>query len=119
MNETEVRQIYLHSFETHFFISLKTSLQFYDKLGQPYPLRLYVALTGVKGFAARPSRYSFLDETHLVDRDQLLFDPILINGRDDDIEKSLQSLLNQLWNAGGYPRSLSYDENGLWDSRAS
>lgn len=119
MNDREVRQVHLDSFETHFFNGLKTALQFYDRMNQLYPVRVYIALTGVKGFAAIPSRRFFLDEAHLIDRNQITFEPVLMSDRDADIGKTLQPLFNQLWNAGGYARSLSYDENGLWNPQLS
>jgi hypothetical protein len=54
------------------------------------------------------------DLAHPIDRDELIFPEVVADGYEADIPTLIKPTFDALWNAAGWPRSLSYDANGRW-----
>lgn len=115
-NSSEMPTISLPLFEFHFVNSLKRAISFLQKNQIPLPVRLYLAVIGAQGYTAVASRHSW-PEHNFIDRNELFFDPVTLDDWEADLGQSLRPLFDQLWNAGNFVRSFSYDESGDWKPR--
>lgn len=76
------------------------------------PIYCYITLTGVKGYHMELGRQLLrLGERATIDRDILNLPEIIIEKQDLDIEYLLHPIFNMIWNACGYEKSFSYDDN--------
>ena len=56
-------------------------------------------------------------EKRLVDRDDLLIDPVLVESLDQHPELIVHSAMDHVWQAAGWPRSLHFTEDHKWRPR--
>jgi len=100
---------------------LKNHLYFLkEKLKVDLPIIFYLSLLGVeKCKIPRPdSDFNFDDEEiHDFGRKILNFSKIIIDTFDIVPEKILKATFDKLWNAGGHPRSLHYNDTKEWIKR--
>ncbi len=90
-----------------------------NDLGVPAPVAILLTLLGVQDF---PIQTRSNDSSHVIDRDSLLLPEIIVEELPEsvagqlsqDVAKVLRPCFDALWNAAGYPRSLSYDQAGEW-----
>ena len=79
------------------------------------PVIVLVTLVGVRGsILSVQQRGVFREELTPVDRDILLLPDVVLQEVDEDLPTVLRPIFDALWNAGGFPRSPSYDINGVW-----
>lgn len=79
------------------------------------PAVLSLSLLGVKGYtmAVNPQRFPFGGGSP-VDRDDLILPETVVEDLSTSADQVLKPSFDILWNACGWPRSLNYDENGVW-----
>ena len=93
---------------------LPTYLQTLKSLNVPTPLILLVSILGAKG------AYLFVDNGHSlrrqapIDRDILLLPDVMLEDYETDLTRLVRPISDALWNAGGFARSLNYDEDGRY-----
>ena len=85
------------------------------QLGVEPPLFIMLSLLGVRGYTMAVNRSRFLgDEAHPIDRDALLVPEVMVESFEFDSAEILKPILDAVWNATGWPRSMNYDESGKW-----
>ncbi len=63
----------------------------------------------------QPARATVHDaEKRLVDRDDLLIDPVLVESFDQPPESIVHAAMAHVWQAAGWPRSLNFTEDHKW-----
>lgn len=88
-----------------------------NQLAVSPPIFVALTLLDVRGMemAVDPSRH-FYDAT-TIDRDDLVVPEIVVESFDVDPARTLRPAFDAIWNATGWPGSLSYDEAGEWSER--
>jgi hypothetical protein len=102
------------AFEQHTIKTVGSYLTALKKLEVGLPAFVMLSLMGVSGFWMGVSeRYVFFDRV-TIDRDVLILPDIIIEEYGADPSTALRPALDALWQAAGFPRSLSYDQDGTW-----
>ncbi len=83
-------------------------------LGIEPPTVLFVTLVGVKNHALAIPQGTWNAGGVLFDREVLLLPDVLIDSFDTPADEIVRPILDAIWNAGGYPKCLNYDENGQY-----
>lgn len=84
-------------------------------LGAGVPIVAMLSLVGVKGYRmAVDPRRRFVRDQPCIDRDVLAVQPLLLDSFEVDPASALRPAFDEVWNAAGWPRSLNYDESGVW-----
>jgi hypothetical protein len=100
-------------FEEMLLEKLKNYLSVQQRLGVQPPIFVMLSLLGVLGYEmCVPPEYGF--GTHPIDRDALILSEIMIESFDHDLAQEMKPAFDQIWNAAGWPGSISYDKNGRW-----
>jgi hypothetical protein len=81
------------------------------KLGATHPFIIALSLIRVKGLALSCDRYK-PERVIPFREDDLIIPEVLIESDDPNIEHILRPVFDRIWNAGGLPGSMSYDEDG-------
>ena len=78
------------------------------------PFVVFLTLVGVKGYEIdfNPLHRRINREAFKIDRDVLIIPEVLLEGFDDSPPKVLKPIFDSVWNACGFSRSFSYDDNG-------
>jgi hypothetical protein len=85
-----------------------------ELLEVPGPYYLLVAFLNVKGLRVSPrDRGQFIREIKTIEQENLILPEVLLENVDISIESEMRSTFDMIWNAGGWQRSFSYDEQGL------
>ena len=105
-----------YAYEDNLLKTIKVYLGILNKLNIDFPIIIMVSFIGVKGFKMAVNQRLFFSsfEQHIVDRDNLVINEVIINDKDEDISKSVKPIFDTVWNACGFANSLNYDENGDW-----
>jgi len=90
----------------------KNRLDFLATLGIQTPVWYFVTLTGVKDAGIYGRWRGRI--TYPFDRDVLFLPEVEITDFRVDVVQTLRPIFDMIWNAAGYERSLSFDENGDW-----
>jgi len=102
-------------YERYLIQALPRYLSVQKELNVSAPILLMLSFIGVKdyliGFRRRPRTASV---ENAIDRDVLVIPAQQIDGFDVDAASVLRPVFDQVANAGGWERSLSYDETGKW-----
>ena len=86
-----------------------------DSIGVPLPYSLSLSLLNVRGFHLYlGSSYMVRYDVSPINHDHLLTEEVLMESRDEPVERLLRPLFDQVWNACGRAKSISYDEEGRW-----
>jgi hypothetical protein len=103
-------------FEEYLVAGLRRTLLLYERLIIAAPLVVFITLTGVKNAHLGTRRFnpSLIRVPHIIDRDRLFPPGQLIEQLEQQPEQVLKPILDTIWNAANYPRSLSYDDAGNW-----
>lgn len=98
-------------------------MQFQKQLGFGPPVFIAISMLCVRGFTiipyepngplGFPGRLS-LAQSSPIDQDALLAPEALVEEEGADLGKLLQTALDTLWQASGWPGSQGYDESGNW-----
>jgi hypothetical protein len=97
--------------------AVKNSLNLLKELGVEAPLFIMLSLLSVKGYTMAVSGVFRHGSITSVDRDDLLVPAVKVESYDVDIYQAMRPAFNRVWNAAGWARSRSYDENGNWNVR--
>lgn len=92
---------------------LGRNLRLAAALGVGLPIAVAVSLLGVRGgvLAVDPRR---IGRPMPFDRDDLLPPELLLETFDAEPARVLKPVFDSIWNAGGWPGSIYYDEEGNW-----
>lgn len=101
----------------------KNILDFQRSIEIEPPIVISISWLRVKGYIFdNPSslRVEAAYHNHGIDRDDLILPEVLIDKYPDSLEEMSQDLkpiFDAIWNAAGWPRSMNYNENGIWHPR--
>jgi hypothetical protein len=86
------------------------------KISVPPPISLVITLVGVSGYymAVQHSLDLFGDHKYIIERDTLLLPEVIIWEYENDVSQLLHPIFDAVWNATGWPRSMNYDDNGVF-----
>lgn len=103
-------------FQTHLEhrlkVKLPTYLEYLKILGIPLPIYCFLTLQGVKGIRLKMTRD--YNPKPPFDRDTIALPNIQIDDYSSEPLTLLMPLFDMIWNAGGYQKCMSFDENGDW-----
>jgi hypothetical protein len=102
--------------ETRIFEKLSTYIDGLRDLGVPPPLILMFSFEGVKNARYLVEDHFSGDYGPPLHNDVLFLPECILEdyGAELDYHKSVRPAFDALWNAIGYPRAMSFDENGRW-----
>jgi hypothetical protein len=80
------------------------------------PISLMVSLLGVSGYIMAVNNIinPWHDHEHPIDRDTLVLPEIIFESFPSGIARALRLIFDTVWNATGWPKSHSYDDQGEW-----
>jgi hypothetical protein len=81
------------------------------------PVAVLISLLGVRGLRVRGQEKQWSRGVHhetTIDRDVLLLPDVLVDDQESELVTLFRPAFDALWQASGWPRSQSYDENGQW-----
>jgi hypothetical protein len=86
-----------------------------DSIGIPLPYAISLSLLNVRGFRLYLSAaYTVHYDDSEINHEHLLTEEVLMESKDEPVDKLLRPLFDQVWNACGRAGSLSYDQEGTW-----
>jgi hypothetical protein len=95
--------------------ALPRYLSVQKELDIPLPIAVMLTLVGVKGFAMSvPQRFRIFNQGRRIDRDILPLPEVMIDSYDIAEHTIMQPIFESMWQAGGFEKSLNYDEQGNW-----
>lgn len=94
--------------------ALKKYLGVQSRIGVEPPVVVMLSLLGVKGYVMAVSMSRRFDTGHPIDRDALLVPEVLVENREENVDKILRPIFDAVWNAAGWPHSINFDESGNW-----
>ncbi len=103
---------FLTCYERDLLQEMPTHLKCLATLGVAAPVWLFVTLAGVKGVGIH--RKHDFDHMPPIDRDILYLPEAEIMDLSANPHEVLKPLFDMIWNAAGYPESLSFDSEGNW-----
>lgn len=82
----------------------------------PPPISIMVSLLGVSGYVMAVNQHIDIwgEHRHPIDRDALVLSEVISESFPSDIARTLRPIFDAVWNATGWPTSLSYDDHGEW-----
>ncbi len=104
------------TFELECLRAAKRLLQCQDLLGVAPPIALCLTVLDAKGFemAVGREQWYLRDEHVLIERDDLLVQPVLIESFSANAIKAFRPALDAVWNAAGFSGSPNFDDEGNW-----
>lgn len=93
--------------------------QFFDLLDAGYPVAVMLSILGVKDFVfwRSPHDAAMYREKRKIRNSDLVLPSVVTESRPDNPAAVLRPVFDALWNAGGFPGSPNYDEDGNWVGR--
>lgn len=89
-----------------------------ERLGVEPPVFVMVSLVGVKGRSILVSTPEFSGNKDVkIDRDSLIVPEIMMESFGRKADEVLRPAFDAVWRAGGWERSMNYDEEGRWIGR--
>lgn len=103
------------AYELEILRALQHYLPFQEKSGIEPPLIVMLSLIGVKDYimGVDYGRFSY-EDTYPIDRNMLLLPEVLFEQFNLETSKVMRPIFDAVWNAAGWPRSMNYNENGVW-----
>ncbi len=109
------RNIPSSDFERELMDSLARFLLVEKGLGVEPPLFVMLSLLGVSGYTMGVNRsLLFREDANPIDRDALLIPEVVVETLDCDPAEVMHPIFDAVWNAAGWPRSMSYNDAGEW-----
>ncbi len=90
-------------------------IEVYKKFNIDTPIFLFLTLIDVKDYIISENKKWWFDEIFPIDRDIVLIPEIIIEEYDFDPPQLLKPILDSVWNACGFERSLNYTKDGEWN----
>jgi hypothetical protein len=94
--------------------NLQRLLTFQKDLGVEPPIFALLTLIGMRGWSISAFE---IGDAHPIDRDILPLSATMIEDYSTPPEIVMREILHEFWQASGWPRCFSYDENGDWAPR--
>lgn len=115
--EDNKRLFYIYPLEKGVFEALRQFHKLQQHFGIEPPLVIMISLLGLKGYklVAEGSRWLF--EPTLIDRNELVVPEVVLENFDYEPEQVMRPAFDAIWNAAGWQRSMSYDDQGKWVNR--
>jgi hypothetical protein len=101
-------------FEQKVVVGVTRYAQLLDSLALARPFFVMVSLLDVRGYVIAPPGHQYFTQHFPFDRDSLVLPEIVIQDGDSNIGRLLRPAFDAVWNAGGWPRSVNYDDDGNW-----
>lgn len=103
-------------YEKRLLKSLPNYLSIQERLGVAPPLFVMLSLLGVSGYNMDVKFGLDLagDYGYGIDRDALVLPEIIIESFEIDPVEVMRPIFDTVWNAAGWPRSMNYDDAGVW-----
>jgi hypothetical protein len=76
------------------------------------PVAVMLSLIGTAGF--RLGVQAGISSDVLIRNNELYFGPLILPKLDGDLAQALRPIFDAVWNAGGYPQSMNFDEDNQW-----
>jgi len=107
--------IQLYWLEIQIMDCAERMLKIMEILEVPGPYYLLVALLNVRGLrvTSADSERIIHRVIQTIEQENLILPEVLLENADVSIEGEMRSTFDMIWNAGGWQRSFSYDENGV------
>lgn len=107
-------------FEVRLLKSIRRLLSILESLGVDLPLVLALSLIGVQGYTLNvPDRFGSFSASEPFDREVLAPQEVMIDGYSADLPLVMKSVLDEIWNAAGFPGSIYYrDDAWMGDALA-
>jgi len=107
----KTKELHVPTIETDVIEITNECLKFLKVIDVKPPIVMFLTFLNVRGFEI-PRLHRM---THLkiqIDRNDLKFPKIILDDFEANLGAILRPAFDRLWNACGYPKSPSYDENG-------
>ncbi len=102
-------------FEEKIIQAVKSYFTILNSLQVELPIFLFMTLIGIKGYGMYINEMAnFVGNLYPIERDILLIPEVKIETFTFNASKLLKSCFDTIWNACGFPRSLSYNNTGEW-----
>jgi len=102
------------AYEEKLINALSKYLQSFKKHEIDTPIWLCLSLIGVKDYVMWVDNFMWPNDSHPVDRDELIIPEIKLENYEQPADRILKPAFDAIWNACGYERSRNYDEQGNW-----
>jgi hypothetical protein len=113
-NRGEERYIAGITYEEELLKAISRFLSIQQQLGAEPPMLIMLSFLGVKGYIMATRRALAWDTALPIDRDTLLIPEIMIEDFGVDPTDTMRPLFDAVWNACGWPRSMNYNDEGMW-----
>jgi hypothetical protein len=105
------------AYEQDALSAIEIAARVQKRLGIEPPLIVMMSLLGVRGYKIAGWDQKYRGEAPFpgqeqIDRDDLLSDDLVIEQYEDDWRRLMRPIFDAVANAAGWPRSMSYDEEG-------
>lgn len=101
--------------ESNILVACNSTFSYLKSFGIEPPVFIFVTLIGVKGLILATNRRC--GGVNYFDRDVILIPEVQMDGYPDtenELATLMKPALDAMWNAGGMPRSESFDNQGRW-----
>jgi hypothetical protein len=112
---TSEKWIFATKFETAIIEQLPKYLNVLKQRNFNAPYFVQITFLNVKDYTIYLQNRFFFD-TYKIEKDELHLQNVLIENIDEHLAKTLKPAFDVLWNSGGYPDSINYN-NGNWRPR--
>lgn len=106
-------------FERELIKAAEIYLSVQKQMTIPPPISIMISLLGISDYKMAVSQYIrvSVEDRHPIDRDTLVLPEIICENYPSDLydtARALRPAFDAVWNATGWPRSLTYNEKGEW-----
>ena len=89
-------------------------LTFQFEIGAEAPMVVMMSLLGVQGYRIPGSDRHPWEADPIIDRPDLILPEVMVDDLQSSAATVMRPVFDTMWNASGWPRSPSYDEDGIW-----
>jgi hypothetical protein len=114
-NDSDLNNVIDTSYEKRIIENLFEYISFFKTYGISPPFVIMLSIINANGYKLlhKPS-YSFLHNSKIFDRNELILPEVLIESFDSDITEIMKPVFYTVWNTAGFPRSHWYDQKNKW-----
>ena len=105
---------YLQLLERTLIEYVPNYFEVYKKFNIDTPIFLFLTLIDVKDYVISEDNKWWFDNIFPIDRDIVIIPEIIIEEYDFVSPQILKPILDSIWNACGFERSLNYTKDGEW-----
>jgi len=104
--------LYIRDIEDGILENTKICLRFQKEFCVNPPIIFYLTMLNVEGFKIPDMNNPPFLKGRPIDRDELIFEKITIEGYDENLDEVLKRCFDRIWNSSGYSKSAYYDDSG-------